>query len=200
MSEAERAPEASSQKPVPKRSPIERAVVWGGILLLLMVMLYEWRSQSGHNGTIEAFEGQFEKGVTIPIADLEKHAQGYYVRSEFKDGDERVVTLQWPSLFKTYKLYFPVDRLELITSFETEASRNGEVPEAAKKSHHIDPATIDPNQPATPSPTMMPAGSSAPAADAKTPAVEERTQDGNETKAAPPGDAADAKPTDAPRE
>jgi hypothetical protein len=110
-------PEAS--KPGKGRSPIERAAVWGGILVLLLVVGAEWKSQADYNATLNKLEDQITGGNRLLAADLPQHIRGYAVRSEGTRKDERIITLHWPSLFKTYKLILPVEPNDLISSFET---------------------------------------------------------------------------------
>lgn len=206
MNDPQREPEAQPSPQKKPRSAIERAVVWGGILLMLVVVVFEWRSREGHNGTINALETEFERSGTIPVAELEKHVQGYAIRGELKEGEEVVVTLAWPSLFKTYKLYLPQDHHQMITAFETQASRDGEIPDAAKKSHIAEP--IDPAAaaaPAAPSPSMTgggPGGPGGPGAGAtdrprNRPAEESDSPGKGSTDVAP--DAAKPDGTDAPK-
>ena len=46
----------TSQSPVKKRSARERVLVWGGILLLLLVVLAEWASRSSFDSTMSNIE------------------------------------------------------------------------------------------------------------------------------------------------
>jgi hypothetical protein len=120
-------------KPVKKRSPVERALVWGGISLMLMVVVFEWTSQSGYGGTLASFEEVLNSGKTIKLTDIQQHTRGYATRSEEKNGKETVVTLKWPSLFKDYSIYLPVEKNDEISAFETAESR-ANPPEPVAKS------------------------------------------------------------------
>ena len=129
MSEAEAKNGTSSSgnpdapKPVKKRSAVERALVWGGILLMLIVVTFEWTSQRGYGGTLSSLEEVLNSGNTIKLTEVQQHTQGYAIRTEEKTDGETVVTLKWPSLFKSYSIYIPADRDNVISSFETAESR-----------------------------------------------------------------------------
>ncbi|MSR56414.1 MAG: hypothetical protein EXS05_01920 [Planctomycetaceae bacterium] len=62
------APAPATRKP---RSPVERAIVWGVILLLLIVVLIEWRGSSGIKSDADAAH-----------AAMEKSTKGYLTESE----------------------------------------------------------------------------------------------------------------------
>ena len=165
MSESEPIPVVDDQKPAKKkRSPWERAVVWGGILLMLFVVLMEWKSREGHDATVSGLEEILGHGKTIPLAELQNHVHGYAIRGEAQNGKERMVTLRWPSLFKQYALYLPAEHNDQISSFDTAESRANPPP----------PAVAGPEGPASPVPNAMPTGPIAPANEAPSDGGERR--------------------------
>ena len=44
----------SEKAPVKQRSPVERAIVWGGILILILVVAIEYRAQQGYTNSLMA--------------------------------------------------------------------------------------------------------------------------------------------------
>ena len=119
MSTPETSPVPATSKPVKKRSSLERGIVWGAILLMLLVVGMEWKSQSDYTASLNKLENQLTTETPLVLSDLPQHTSGYYGRSEQVVDGERIVTLSWPSLFKTYKLILPIEKNERITSFET---------------------------------------------------------------------------------
>ncbi len=107
-------------KPVAKRSPVERALVWGGILLLLMVVGSELQAQRGYNSTLAGLEETFDNGQTMAEAELSGHVHGFALRDEEKKNDVRTLTVTWPSLFRTYKLRLPIATGDVLCVVETE--------------------------------------------------------------------------------
>ena len=100
-------PDERPIKPSPvvrKRSPLERLFVWGGILLLLAVVLVEWRARAGYDATFSELQLKLRDGKRVPIADLPGHIRGFAYQGEETNGRRRWVTLKWPSLFKRHML------------------------------------------------------------------------------------------------
>lgn len=115
------APQAAS--PARKRSPIERAVVWGAILLLLGVVGVEYKTKADYSATLNKLEEDINSGNPVLLDNLQDYVKGYAVRSEEQKKDEKIVTLHWPSLFKNYTLILPVEPNNRISSFDTPDSK-----------------------------------------------------------------------------
>ena len=96
--------QTNSNKPAKKRPTWARILMWGFMLLLLVATVAEWRARSGYDGTLAAINQRLQGQQKLPVSDLKQYVQGYAVRDEELDGNRRVITLQWPSLFKTHKL------------------------------------------------------------------------------------------------
>lgn len=111
-------PSAEAAKPAKKRSTMERAAVWAGIVVLLLVVFMEWRSLQGYQTTMNQLDEVLASGKTIPVANLPQYISGDASQTEGERKGEKTVTLHWPSLFKTYKLYLPIERNNAISSFE----------------------------------------------------------------------------------
>lgn len=100
-------PKASPQDAKPprrKRSVWERSLVWGGILVLLGVVTFEWRTRAGYDATLANLDKRLAGQPVLPLAELSSHTHGYYTQQEQKNGKKRSIILHWPSLFKVYKL------------------------------------------------------------------------------------------------
>jgi hypothetical protein len=117
-------------KPTAKRSPLERALVWGGILLLLVVVGSELLAQRGYNSTLAGLEETFDNGQTMAETELSGHVHGFAVRNEEKVNELRTLTLSWPSLFRTYKLRLPIATGDVLCVVETEAGHRDQMKEA----------------------------------------------------------------------
>ncbi len=104
-------------KPRRKRSVVERALVRGGTLFLLLVVLMEWRSREGFNATYQALEQRIAHSP-MKLAELPSFTKGFALKAESHVAERRVVTLKWPSLFKSYKLRLNVLSEDMVSSLE----------------------------------------------------------------------------------
>ncbi|HEY4259204.1 MAG TPA: hypothetical protein VGM98_03545 [Schlesneria sp.] len=116
-------------KPTAKRSPVERALVWGGILLLLVVVGSELLAQWGYNSTLAGLEETFDNGQTMAESELSGRVHGFALRNEEKAGELRTLTLTWPSLFRTYKLRLPIATGDVLCVVETEGGHRDQMKE-----------------------------------------------------------------------
>lgn len=107
-------------KPKARRSPVERALVWGGILLLLMVVGSELLAQRGFSSTLNGLEETFDNGTLLTEAQLPDHIHGFFFRDEEKIDGVRILSVQWPSLFRTYKIRIPVAVGDVLCVVETD--------------------------------------------------------------------------------
>lgn len=84
------------------RSPIERFVVWGGIIILGIVVLIEFQAQRNFNGAMEWLRDNELKGKSV--GDVRAAMSG---ASEFdvdSVGGEAAQGFKWFSLFKDYQV------------------------------------------------------------------------------------------------
>ncbi len=127
----------AEQKPERKRSFVERLMVWGGILVLLMVLLVEWTSRKQYEATFKSLETAFNsrdkegRPQKLSLDDVNKMIQGYVIRSEesieikglpYKGKEtskkQQRTVLTWPSLFKAYKIGLVVGENGQLDYFE----------------------------------------------------------------------------------
>lgn len=115
MSESESNPSDSAPTAVKKRSPVERALVWGGIVALLLIVYVEWSSRQAFDTAMASLDTAIHKSDNdghaegLPMAEVPNYVKGYVTRGEETVGDVKKITYQWPSLFKVYKLGLTVN-------------------------------------------------------------------------------------------
>lgn len=115
MSESTNPEKAVEQPVTKKRSWIERLLVWGGILVLLSIVLTEWTSRRNYELTLDELDTAIRinssdnPGEPLLIADVERYIRGLPIRSQYKHGAKRYLTFQWPSLFRFYKMIVLID-------------------------------------------------------------------------------------------
>ena len=126
-------PADPTSKPISKRSPVERALVWGGILVLLVVVGWELQAQRSYNSTLAGLEETFDGGTTLKEAELASHIRGFAVRDEEKVQDVRILTVRWPRLFRTCKLRLPIAVGDVLCVVETESGHIEQMNEAPTK-------------------------------------------------------------------
>lgn len=103
------------KKPAAKRSWIERSLVWGLILVLLVIVGIEWTSRRGYEDTLDRLDTAIQQLLPkrndrgIFAADIERHVRGYTFRGHLSHGKKKYETFQWPSLFRFYKLIVLID-------------------------------------------------------------------------------------------
>ncbi len=79
------AAKSSVNQPAKTRSPVERAIVWGVILVLLGVVLIEYRSKSGIDADKKALEEAQETSDAVTesrVKSLVNHASSHISRSD----------------------------------------------------------------------------------------------------------------------
>lgn len=107
-----------------KRSKRERLIVWGGIALLLAVMVCELQSRRGYDASLAAIEQRLNGGRTLPMAELPSVIHGFAFQSEDNAGRYKNVLLKWPSLLKEYKLRLKVLERDEVFAVETGTNRD----------------------------------------------------------------------------
>jgi hypothetical protein len=124
--------------PLRKRSPVQRVIAWGAIVLLSFVLFLEMTSRSQYEATLNNLEAALSvrddegKIVGVPSAEVLKHVKGFALRSEetfeadgvaadgkFPMETKRRLVFRWMSLFKTYRLGLTLDNLEYAIFVET---------------------------------------------------------------------------------
>jgi hypothetical protein len=114
----------------PRRSPLERVVVWGGIILLLAVVYLEWNSKNNYRlslGKLESAMQQSNKAEDlegISQEDAQRSISGFAKRGEQTVQGTSQITYTWPSLFKKYQVKLSLDKSGRVTLVETDSDRN----------------------------------------------------------------------------
>ena len=90
-------------KPAKQRSPVERAIVWGGILLLLLVVGIEYRAQQGYANSLQALsDASDETEGELTLDEVEALFSGGPSRSvKTENGIETHFVYSWLSFFKS---------------------------------------------------------------------------------------------------
>ena len=126
--DAESLTPATEKEPSGKRSPRERALVWGAIAALLVIVVFEWSSQRQFQASLTRLERAIEASPStgrflgIPRHEVETHIDGITFRDQKSHYLERLTTrkeeeaeiqheliFRWPSLFKKYQLIVTVN-------------------------------------------------------------------------------------------
>lgn len=137
-------PARTAKKP---RSPVERIIVWGGIIVLLGVVAVEARARKGYEWTLSALEKEIAKdegadAKPLLVKDIDQHLIGWPNRTESELGSYRKITLTWRGLFqkKPYGIDLTYDSrdhgdgfavLDLVTHGADEPAAPEPVPEDA---------------------------------------------------------------------
>ncbi|MCA9035356.1 MAG: hypothetical protein KDA91_09505 [Planctomycetaceae bacterium] len=93
-------------KPVEKtsksRSPVERAIVWGGIIVLIGIVGLEYRAQTGYSASLDAISNASGNTEELEFAAVESLLSGGPSRT--KKSENRIEThyvYSWFSLFRS---------------------------------------------------------------------------------------------------
>jgi hypothetical protein len=114
--------QSANDKPVRKRSPLERAIVWGGILCLLFIVAMEQTSRTNYGSSLKTLEeamlAREPNGMRrgLLAADVGKFIRGFATRRDEISNDRPKIVFRWPSLFKTYQI-------SLIAEFDNRITR-----------------------------------------------------------------------------
>jgi hypothetical protein len=108
QTDAGSAKDAAVTKEAKQRSPIERAIVWGGILAMLIVVIIEGRARLGYGGALsglkEAIQKTDEAGEDYSLSDAETLLSGATKLVAPDQGKYNVKAYQWKGLFKSYTI------------------------------------------------------------------------------------------------
>ncbi len=145
---------ASARKPSaekPPRSPVERVLVWGVIIVLLGLTAYEARAKLGYDGSyntlktrLDEVESSSDTKAIYLLEDFKKEVSGGAHFSEPENGRFRgrsTVNVKWSSLFKQYELILTLGLENQIIGFESA----GMAPEPSLEER----SNVDPNAPVT---------------------------------------------------
>jgi hypothetical protein len=90
------------------RSPLERILVWGGIVALILVVAYQAHARFGYDMTRKALEQRLaedegQEAKQLFIKDLDQYVVGWPSRKqEQKNKHQATVELTWPGLGPSY--------------------------------------------------------------------------------------------------
>ncbi|QDV20968.1 Tetratricopeptide repeat protein [Gimesia panareensis] len=140
MTDAEPIQETAPQETKKKRSPVERAVVWGLIAVILLVVLNEWGSRSGYDSTLAALQKRIAlsdqgDGNDFSIAEAKALVKGFPYGEERLTKSGKELQYRWLSLFRTYAIQLSLANDGEILSLKTDVEPFGA--EQAKKAPQI---------------------------------------------------------------
>jgi len=114
--------QATEQQPQTRRerSPVERGLVWGVILALYLVVVFEWRAQYGYNQALPALSEAIAKAdeenkplkVDEAIRIMNNKEPEKPISGKYGIADVWFYTWRWRSLFKSYAIKLTVDKQE----------------------------------------------------------------------------------------
>lgn len=96
------------------RSPVERIIVWGAIIVLLGVVAVEARARKGYEWTLNALQKQLAKdegadAEPLLVKDIDKYVVGWPRRTESEEGSYHKITLTWGGLFRSHGIDLTYD-------------------------------------------------------------------------------------------
>ena len=94
------------------RNPVERAIVWGLIGAMIVVIGIEYRARSGYEGTISILREKLAKdgGTAVPMTEVQTLIGGSPTETEKRrNTTNKFVELKWFSLFKDYRIELMVE-------------------------------------------------------------------------------------------
>ena len=112
-----------------KRSPIERAIVWGVISVFLVVVLFEWNARYGYSNTLAEMQnriGQVEKdndsgkGTEFLLAEAKEMVKGFPIGEERVTNSGKKLQYRWFSLFRTYVIQLSISTDDVILFLQTD--------------------------------------------------------------------------------
>ena len=102
------------------RSPVERVVVWGGILALLTVCGVEAMARFGYERSLSSLETAIQNkdgGEALTIEGIDSHLSGFPSRED--DQKSNVITYRWSGLLKNYgSIHLPYSGDNVVVSIE----------------------------------------------------------------------------------
>ena len=150
---------ASAKRP---RSPAERVLVWGGIVVLLVLVGVQARARFGYTMTLNALQDRIaeDEGPNprpLLVSDVNSHLVGWPGQSRKEESQHRgTIQLSWRGLTTTYEITLPFDPSEkepAIFGLETKDAPTVEEQLATTEEEFVMP---------TAGPSMMPTGGPGP--------------------------------------
>lgn len=162
------------------RSPVERIVVWGGIVVLLGLAAYQARARVGYTMTLSALQDRLEEdegsdAKQLLLKDLDSYVVGWPSRTQEEPTTHKgTIELTWPGLSASYGIvvgYDPSEEGKPVTGLETRGYQEPPA-EERKAPPHFSPeeaaragANIPPGAPGGPPAQGTPEGSGVPQAE-----------------------------------
>ncbi|WP_339730576.1 tetratricopeptide repeat protein [uncultured Gimesia sp.] len=124
------APDSNQTVTKKKRSPVERAIVWGLISVFLIVILLEWNARYGYSNTLAAMQdriGQAEKnnGKEFSLVEAKQMVKGFPYGDERLTSSGKQLQYRWFSLFRTFAIQLSVGVDNQVLSLETDVEPLG---------------------------------------------------------------------------
>ena len=156
-SAAENQPEksSSSQEQAKPRSPVERIIVWGLIIIGAGIAIYEARAKLGYNNSLSSIQSKMEanensgaEAADLKLSDAKANLiSGGPTYSELTPdfANTQLVSLTWPSLFKEYELILRLDSDQedaIVLGYETPNAEPEPEPEVTNSSDEGDPGMM----------------------------------------------------------
>lgn len=140
-------PEPAAQK---KRNPLERILVWGGIFVLVAIVLIEYRAKQNYDASVTALQEVADGSRDVPIDEARQKMVGFS-QQQGPQPDSRGLNAyhyQWFSLLKgdTYQLTLVEDEDHTLKTFDGPAFAEDPDVLAAK----IEEANADVENPSPP--------------------------------------------------
>jgi hypothetical protein len=158
-------------KPKPRRSPVERVIVWGGIAALLVVLGIEGHARMAYGASLASLQkklNESETGEDLKIANAHTSVRGVFRRTESSNKQSKRVVYSWFSLFKQYVIQLNASKDDVVLGLET--------PDAAPEEAGSELQQTVMKETKTPTPTgggPRPAGEQKDTKDAKTQSKQE---------------------------
>jgi len=95
------------------RSLTERCLVWGGIVVLLVIVLFEWSARNGYSKTLVAWEAARkanDEGSGLVLTEADKLVRGFpSTTSRDQPPLSKVLTYTWSGLFRSHSIRLQID-------------------------------------------------------------------------------------------
>ncbi|NOX56100.1 MAG: EF-hand domain-containing protein [Planctomycetes bacterium] len=118
-------PTQEAAAPAKKRSPVERAIVWGVIVVLAIVAVIEWRARRSFSQAVEgiraALRASDESLDDVTLEEAEAMIHGAKLEPAPKQGPYDVRLYRWKGLLRTYTLRLQVaqDEVPIVLAMDT---------------------------------------------------------------------------------
>ena len=139
-------PAANAKAKSSKRHPLERTIVWGGILAMLAVVALEAHARMGYSATVSRMKQEFgeEDDPTSKLSHVRGFISGFPSESSTNDRSYRNMVFKWPSLIHDYRVHLVVEAEgddPIVLGFTTPNAAEPELPP------EVSPAAASPTNP-----------------------------------------------------